>query len=64
MREIRLYCDFCGKEVESYGDFEDLEFDYKGGGRDKFEVCRDCFLKVRNYALLLRERRTDEKDNM
>ena len=61
MTIYKYYCDLCGKQLENVWDFEHLEFNYKGGGSAKFEVCRACFYKVRDYAYQLKmERRTDE----
>ena len=62
MVKVKYICDFCGKEVELPSGLEDLKFDTKGGGRDRHEVCRECFYKVRDYAYKLKRegRKADE----
>lgn len=51
---VKYICDFCRKEVELPSELEDLILDTRGG-RDRHEVCRECFYKVRDYAYKLKQ---------
>lgn len=55
MTITRIFCDFCKREVDTFGDLEHISLDTKNGIKCGYDVCTACWVKVRDYARSLAE---------
>ena len=54
MTITRILCDLCFKEVDTFGDLEEVNFDTKSGMKCSYAVCKECRQKIVAYAQSIR----------